>query len=123
MAHYKVRGGISVGGNIDVVKEILQFACDELGMNKKFTWCDCKEYCTHEILYWDEDTWIEKISPDLEGILMSSRKVLSRAGKKSNMTINRGLNEWNLNIYDSPYVGFRGAMNLCSLWVENMMEH
>ncbi|WP_313134002.1 nitrogenase component 1 [Anaerocolumna sp.] len=123
VAHNKVRGSISVGGNIDVVNGILQFACDELGMNKKLAWCDCKEYGIDEIPYWDEDTWIEKISPNMEGILMSSKKVFNRAGRKSNMTINRGLNEWNLNIYDSPYVGFRGAMNLCSLWAETLMEN
>lgn len=40
------RAGISIGGNYDVVKGILDFATEEAGMKKKYVWCDAADYET-----------------------------------------------------------------------------
>jgi nitrogenase molybdenum-iron protein alpha/beta subunit len=116
------KGKISIGGNIDVVEGILNFASKEIGLKKHFVWCDCKKYEDEEIPYWDEAAWMKNINEHLDGIIMSKKEVLAKAGRDRTMEIGRGLNSWNFNLYSLPYMGFRGAMNLCSLWSEYLLE-
>ncbi|MDF2985166.1 MAG: oxidoreductase/nitrogenase component 1 [Eubacterium sp.] len=113
---------ISLGGNIDVVKGIMEFACGELGMKRGLFWCNNKEYETEQIPYYNEKMWMENINEDFQGILMSGKEVLEKACRDKTYTIDRGLESWNFNWYTPPFTGFRGAMNLCSLWLEYILE-
>lgn len=112
---------ISAGGNYDVVKGILDFAVKEAGFKKKYVWCDVKDYGDAFIPYQAEEDRIKNITKDLTGILMADKTAYQMAGRKSGPVINRSLNNRNFNKYESPYVGFRGAMNLCALWLEELL--
>ncbi len=112
---------ISAGGNYDVVKGILDFAEKEAGFKKKYVWCEVKEYGDPFIPYQTEEDRIKNITKDLTGILMADQAAYQMAGRKSGPSINRSLNNRNFNKYEAPYVGFRGAMNLCSLWLEELL--
>ncbi len=118
----KHKGRISAGGNIDVVNGIMNFACNELGLEKGVVWCDSREYETEEIPYWNEAVWMKNIDRNITGILMAGKEVLAKAGKDTAPAISRGLDSWNFNWYTPAYMGFRGAMNLCSLWLEFLSE-
>ncbi len=119
MSPYKA--GISIGGNYDVVKGILDFAVKEAGMKKKYVWCDVKDYEDDYIPYQAEEDLVNHITKDLDGILMADKAAYHMAGRKSGPIINRSLNSRNFNKYESPYMGFRGAMNLCSIWLDNLL--
>lgn len=112
---------ISAGGNYDVVKGILDFAVKEAGFKKKYVWCDVKDYEDPFIPYQTEEDRIKNITKDLTGILMADKTAYQMAGRKSGPFINRSLNNRNFNKYEVPYVGFRGAMNLCALWLEELL--
>ena len=111
---------LSIGGNADVAGGILDFACRELGMRANMVWCDNKEYGTDAIPYWTEAVIEQNVTPDLQGILMAEGKLLKRTGRNTNLAIGRTLNSIHLNPYEAPFVGFRGMLNLCSLWMENL---
>jgi hypothetical protein len=104
-----------------VVKGISAFACDELGMKKGFLWCDSKAYSTAEIPYWGEELWTKNIIKDFNGILMSKKEILNHAERTDEFIISRGVDCWNFNQYASPFIGFRGAMKLCSLWLKYLL--
>lgn len=113
------RLSFSAGGNADVVRGVREFACTELGIKEGVYWSDTKveqkdlSYCTEEEII--------KILDDVPaGILMTRKEYLKRAGKNTDLLIDRGLNEWNFNPYVPPYMGFRGAINLCSLWFQEI---
>ncbi len=115
------RAGISIGGNYDVVKGILDFAVGEVGMKKKYVWCDAADYEDECIPYQDENDLIKYITKDLDGILMADKAAYQMAGRDSGPIINRSLNNRNFNKYEPPYAGFRGAMNLCSIWLDSLL--
>ncbi len=112
---------ISAGGNYDAVKGILDFAVKEAGFKKKYVWCDVKDYGDAFIPYQSEEDRIQNITKDLTGILMADKTAYQMAGRKSGPVINRSLNNRIFNKYESPYMGFRGAMNLCALWLEELL--
>lgn len=112
---------ISIGGNYDTVKGILDFAVKEAGLKKKFIWCDVKDYEEDGIPYQTEEDLIKNITANFSGILMAYKAAYQMAGRTSGPIINRSLNSRNFNKYESPYMGFRGAMNLCSLWLEELL--
>ncbi|WP_040761918.1 hypothetical protein [Ruminiclostridium cellobioparum] len=65
---------------------------------------------------------MKNIDRNITGILMAGKEVLAKAGKDTAPAISRGLDSWNFNWYTPAYMGFRGAMNLCSLWLEFLSE-
>lgn len=115
------KAGISIGGNYDVVKGILDFAVREVGLEKKHIWCDAADYGDDSIPYQTEEELTKYITKDLDGILMADKSAYQMAGRNMGPIINRSLDNKNFNKYEPPYVGFRGAMNLCSLWLENIL--
>lgn len=56
------------------------------------------------------------------GILMSNRKKVKAEKHIHGIEIERTTDSSNYNIYESPFMGFRGAMNLCSLWIEYLIK-
>lgn len=112
---------ISIGGNYDAVKGILDFGITEAGLKKKYVWCDVKDYEDESIPYQTEENLINNITTGFSGILMADKAAYQMAGRISGPIINRSLNNRNFNKYESPYMGFRGAMNLCSLWLEELL--
>lgn len=111
-----------LGGNFDVVQGIKEFAEREIRMQCLFTWCDTKEYGTAEIPYQSEEDLIKNLDKNFTGIMMADRTAFRIAGRDFGMIINRSLDSRNFNKYESPYMGFRGAMNLCSLWLEYLLK-
>lgn len=112
---------ISIGGNYDVVKGIMDFATKEVGLLKKHIWCDVKEYEDAEVPYQSEEDLIKHLNNEYTGILMADSVAFDMTGRNSNLIINRGLNNRLFNPYETPYVGFRGALNLCDLWLDELM--
>lgn len=68
-----------------------------------------------------EEDLIKYITKSMDGILMADKAAYQMAERKFGPIINHNLDSRNFNKYESPYVGFRGAMNLCSLWLENLL--
>lgn len=75
-----------------------------------------------EMPYQSEEDLRKYLDRDFSGILMADRVALDMIGRNHGFIINRGLNHRVFNPYESPYVGFRGAMNLCALWIEEMLS-
>ena len=120
-AVYSSRAKISLGGNYDVVKGILEFAVNEAGLKPNYIWSNAREYADAFIPYQEEHDLIQNITREFEGILMADKPAYPMAGRKSGALINRSLDSRLFNKYESPYMGFRGAMNLCALWLEELL--
>ncbi|MDS0527403.1 nitrogenase component 1 [Clostridium sp. SHJSY1] len=114
---------LSIGGHADVVKGILNYAYNELGVNSEKSWCDSMTMTTEKIPYWGEDKWSKEITKELKGLLMASDEILTWANHSLSMQIDNKGSRWELNPYEPPFVGFRGAMNLASLWVNYVLEN
>lgn len=112
---------MSIGGNYDIAKGIMNFATKEVGFQQKYLWCDVKEYEDHEVPYQSEEDLMKYLNKDFTGILMADRIALDMIGREGGLIINRSLNNRVFNPYVPPYVGFHGAMNLCALWLEELM--
>jgi nitrogenase molybdenum-cofactor synthesis protein NifE len=55
------------------------------------------------------------------GILMARKEIQKKVqGNTSELFTERSINEWNFNPHTPPYVGFRGALNLCARWFEEI---
>lgn len=117
------RARLSIGGHADVVNGILNYACNELGMNSEKCWCDSMAMATEKIPYWQEDKWLKEITKELKGLLMASDEILTWSNRDLSMQIDSKGNQWELNPYEPPFVGVRGAMNLASLWVNYVLEN
>jgi nitrogenase molybdenum-iron protein alpha/beta subunit len=115
-----MKAKISLGGNYDVVQGIMKFACDELGMKTHHIWCDSKQYATQEIPYCSESELLRMFETKNPGFLMANPLVCNIA-KQPSLTISRGLQSFQFNPYECPYMGFRGAMNLCAKWLEYLL--
>lgn len=114
---------IILGGNYDVVSGIKGFAVKEIGIKCTYSWCNAKEYGDELVPYQSEEDLISNLDKNFQGILMADKTALRIAGRTSGMIINRSLDSRSFNKYESPYMGFRGAMNLCSLWLEYLLAN
>lgn len=110
------RIAFSAGGNGDVVQGLREFAAAELGIKEGLFWCDSREEERAGIPCLTEEKILEALTTLPSGILMAGKEYLRAAGKNTELRTDRGINEWNFNPHVPPYVGFRGAINLCSLW-------
>ena len=122
MAAYQPgRARISIGGHEDVVKGILEFAVREAGMIRGICWQSDKGRTGDEIPYFDDIKVTKEINKEQHSILMADYYTLKRYGRSEELKIDKSLNEWELNPYVPPLTGFRGALQLATLWFQNIM--
>lgn len=112
---------ISIGGHFDVVKGVLDFAEKELHLKKAvcFSNCKCKE--TKDIPFIEEESWSQSLLKE-KGIFMTSGEALKWSGKNLDLQISNPDVKWRLNVYESPFVGFRGAINLLNIWLNEFLD-
>lgn len=115
-------GRLSVGGHADVVKGILAFACGELSLAKGICWCDSPAMADEEIPYFTEEQWTQAMESQSNGLLMASGEALKWAGRNTELQIANPDTVWRLNPYEPPFVGFRGAVQLVSLWINEALR-
>lgn len=111
-----------LGGHADVVKGILSFACDELSFPKGICWCDSPAMADEDIPYFTEEEWAQAVQTQKKGLLMASGEALAWAGRNTELQIANPDIIWRLNPYESPFVGFRGAIHLVSLWINEILR-
>ncbi|MDF2803797.1 MAG: hypothetical protein K0S61_3700 [Anaerocolumna sp.] len=116
------KASIILGGNFDAVMGIKEFATREIGINCSYSWCNANDYGNEDIPYQSEEELIKNLDKNFSGILMADKTALKIAGRESGLVINRSLDSRSFNKYESPYMGFRGAMKLCSLWLEYLLK-
>jgi nitrogenase molybdenum-iron protein alpha/beta subunit len=108
---------VSIGGHADVVAGILKFATTELPLRKGVCWCDCPEMSEDAIPYFSEADWIPVVREHKKGYLMFSGEALKWAGKNTQLQITNPDTGWRLHPYEPPFLGYRGAVNLANLWI------
>ena len=108
---------LTLGGHYDVVKGILGYATAEIPLRKGVCWCDCPEMGDAEIPYFSEKEWIPVVENHRKGYLMFSGEALNWAGKNPQLQIAYPDKEWRIHPYEPPFVGFRGAVHLVNLWI------
>ncbi len=113
---------LSMGAHADVVNGILGFGCGELDLPKGTCWCDNPEMSSQELPYFTEEQLMQKISEQKEGILMANAEVLEWAGRSRMLQISNPDEKWRINPYVPPFVGFRGAINLAELWINEAVS-
>lgn len=113
---------LSLGGHADVVKGILAFGCGELAFAKGTCWCDCPEMASGNIPYFAEAEWTQAVREHKQGILMASGEALAWAGRNPELQISNPDIKWRLHPYEPPLMGFRGAVQLANLWINENIE-
>ena len=113
---------ISLGGHADVVEGILSYAEKELGLIKGACWCDCKDMGSGEVPCFSEDEWMQAILSERKGLLMASGEALKWANRNNELQISNPDIKWRINPYEPPFIGFRGAINLVNLWLNETLE-
>ncbi|WP_315122034.1 nitrogenase component 1 [uncultured Clostridium sp.] len=113
---------ISLGGHRDVVKGILSYAEEELSLDRGTCWCDCESMASEEIPCFLESEWMQAIISKKKGLLMASGEALKWANRNMELQISNPDIKWRLNPYESPFMGFRGAVNLLNLWLNGLLE-
>ncbi len=53
---------------------------------------------------------------------MASGEALKWAKRNIDLQISNPDIKWRLNHYESPFIGFRGAINLVNLWLNGLLE-
>lgn len=121
LAHAE-ESAIMLGGHADVVAGILDYACHELGLKKGPCWCDSPDMASEHVPYMAEADWQEAVLTKEEGLLMASGEILEWAGRSQELQISIPDHKWRLNPYEPPLMGYRGAVNLFSLWINTFLE-
>ena len=75
-----------------------------------------------EIPYFSEKEWVEVVKNHKQGVLMASGEALKWANKNRNLQISNPDTQWRLNPYVPPLMGFKGAINLANLWINEQRE-
>lgn len=115
-------GTICLGGHADVIKGILDFATKEMMFNKGPCWCDSPDMSSEEIPYLTEEEWTTIIKSNKKSLLMASGEALEWGEGNLSLQISNPDIKWRLNPYLSPFVGFRGALNLIDLWLNAILD-
>lgn len=113
---------VSLGGHVDVVKGVMKYAVNELALHKGDCWCDSQDMAEEELPYYSEDQWSSAIANRKKGLLMASGEALRWANRREELQISNPDLRWRLNPYESPFVGFRGAVHLADLWLNALLE-
>ncbi|WP_371377089.1 nitrogenase component 1 [Sporomusa aerivorans] len=108
---------LALGGHADVVRGILSFGCGELALIKGSCWCDCPDMGDADIPYFSEDEWTKAVQAHKKGYLMASGEALAWTGRNPELQIANPDTKWRLHPYEPPLVGFRGAVQLANLWI------
>ncbi|MCL1804087.1 MAG: nitrogenase component 1 [Eubacteriaceae bacterium] len=108
---------LTIGGHYDVVSGILNYATTELPLRKGAVWCDCPEMADEAIPFFTEEEWMQTVQQHSKGYLMFSGEALKWAGKNTQLQISNPDIGWRIHPYDPPFVGYRGAVNLVNLWI------
>lgn len=53
---------------------------------------------------------------------MASGEALKWAKRNIDLQISNPDIKWRLNPYESPFIGFRGAINLVNLWLNGLLD-
>ena len=115
---------LTMGGHYDVVKGIAEFASKELPMDLGPLWCDCPEMGDENIPYYTEKEWAPIVKAHEKGYLMFSGEALYWAKKNTQLQIANPDIGWRLHPYGAPFVGYRGAIHLINLWInEYVLKH
>ena len=117
---HKEDSKLILAGHVDVVTGIAEYAKDTFGFEKILCYSDCArmsgqgtEYLTDEIK--------RSLSEDTKGFLMGSGELLHMAKRDKSMQIAVPDNMWH-HAYEPPLMGFRGAVHLASIWLNEMMR-
>lgn len=121
-AYQPERTQISIGGHGDVVNGILEYALKETGMSKGICWTNDKDRACDQIPYYEDIRVGKEMNHEQTGIIMADYYTLKRIGRSETLKVEKSLNEWELNPYVPPLIGFRGALHLASIWFQNIME-
>ena len=108
---------VTIGGHYDVVKGIIDYATTELPLRRGVCWCDCPEMGDAEIPYYSESEWLPIVENHKKGYLMFSGEALRWAGKNTQLQVTNPDASWRIHPYEPPFVGFRGAVHLVNLWI------
>jgi nitrogenase molybdenum-iron protein alpha/beta subunit len=114
---------LSLGGHADIVKGIMAFGCGELLFPRGLCWCDDPEMAGEDLPYFSEDQWTRALEEQKGGLLMASGEALAWAGRNREMQISNPGPRWQVNPYQPPFVGFRGALHLLDLWINEVTEN
>jgi nitrogenase molybdenum-iron protein alpha/beta subunit len=107
---------LTLGGQIDVVEGIKNYAESEMAFGIGTLWCDSPEFATVDIPYFAEDDWLRTVAEHKNALLMANGEVLRYAGCDPRMQIANPGAGMHLTPSEQPLVGFRGAVNLANLW-------
>lgn len=121
-AHQQKAGRLSLGGHADVVAGIFAYGCGELGMAGGLCWCDCSSMASAAVPFWPETQWSQAVTDRHQGLLMASGEVLAWAKRNSAMQLANPGQGWQLYPYAPPFIGFRGAMNLAAMWMNEVIR-
>ncbi|MEY8355201.1 nitrogenase component 1 [Lachnospiraceae bacterium 54-53] len=115
---------LSLGGHPDVVRGILDFGMEEFSFSRGECWSTVPEAGEEEIPFYTEGEWLNAVRNHKQGFLMASGEALHLAGRSRDMQISNPDMKWRLHPYEPPLAGFRGAVQLANLWVnEEQMLH
>jgi len=114
---YPEEAVLTIGGHRDVVEGVLTFATNEMPLRRGVCWCDCPDMADEDIPFFTEDEWTPVVKNHAKGYLMFSGEALQWAGKNTQLTIANPDCEWRIHPYEPPFVGFRGAVHLINLWI------
>lgn len=117
---HKEEARLTLAGHRDVVSGIAGFAKEELGFEKTECYCDCPEMAGQNMIYLDDDRK-KQIAQEPKGFLMGSGELLHMAHKDLTLQIAAHDNQWH-HAYEPPLVGFRGAVTLTTMLVNEMMQ-
>lgn len=117
---HKDEARLILAGHGDVVSGIAGFAKEELAFEKTECYCDCPEMAGQNMIYLDDDRK-KQIAQEPKGFLMGSGELLHLAQKDPTLQIASHDNRWH-HAYEPPLVGFRGAVTLTAMLVNEMMK-
>jgi nitrogenase molybdenum-iron protein alpha/beta subunit len=114
---------LSLGGHADIVEGIMKFGCGDLSFPRGTCWCDDPGMADPDIPCLSEEGWVKALGKQKGGLLMASGEVLAWAGRNREMQISNPDLRWRVNPYEPPFIGFRGALNLLDLWINEAMAN
>ncbi|WP_308644540.1 nitrogenase component 1 [Oceanotoga sp.] len=113
---------LSLGGHVDVVRGILNFGCNEINLPKGFCWSNCPDFFDDDIPFLEEEIWLNFVNKHDKGILMTSGEILKWIDKNDELQISNPDTKWRLHGYSVPFIGYRGAINLVNIWINEIND-
>lgn len=118
---YKIRShpeemALTIGGPREVVKGIRDFAVHEFGIGIESNWCHSPSQGCEDIPYLSEEAWTQKVK-NRQGLLMASGEILEWAEEDLSCQICQPDVKWRLHHLYPPLVGYKGALNIISAWI------